>query len=69
MSAHDRTGCCVQGEPTDHLPFSPFLAYVWESFPRAIQEQGQLAFHQRIGATPPGVVPPARYGRSCHHQR
>jgi len=52
MSAHDRLVAALQGEPTDYLPFSPFLAYVWESFPRAIQEQGQLAFHQRIGATP-----------------
>ncbi|MCU0522819.1 MAG: hypothetical protein MUF84_19285, partial [Anaerolineae bacterium] len=52
MSAHDRLTAALRGEPVDFLPFSPFLAYVWESFPRAIQEAGQLAFHERIGATP-----------------
>jgi hypothetical protein len=52
LSAHDRLVAALQGRPVDYLPFSPFLAYVWESFPRAIQEAGQLAFHQRIGATP-----------------
>lgn len=52
LSAHDRLTAALRGEPVDFLPFSPFLAYVWESFPRAIQEAGQLAFHQAIGATP-----------------
>ena len=52
MSAHDRLTAALRGEPVDFLPFSPFLAYVWESFPREVQEAGQLAFHERIGATP-----------------
>jgi hypothetical protein len=52
QSAHDRLVAALSGEPVDYLPFSPFLAYVWESFPRSIQEAGPLAFHHRIGATP-----------------
>ncbi len=52
LSAHDRLVAALTGQPVDYLPFSPFLAYVWESFPRAVQEAGPLAFHQRIGATP-----------------
>jgi hypothetical protein len=52
MTAHDRLVAALQGEPVDYLPFSPFLAYVWESFPQAVQAAGQLAFHHRIGATP-----------------
>ena len=42
----------LHGRPFDHVPFSPFLAYVWESFPREIQEAGKLAFHHLIGADP-----------------
>ena len=52
LSAHDRLVAALAGEPVDHLPFSPFLAYVWESFPKSIRDAGQLAFHHRIGATP-----------------
>ena len=36
----------------DHVPFAPFLAYVWESFPSELQAAGQLAFHHQIGADP-----------------
>jgi len=42
----------LHGRPADHLPFCPFLAYVWEHFPAEIQDKGQLAFHHRIGADP-----------------
>jgi hypothetical protein len=52
MSAHERLVAALSGAPVDYLPFSPFLAYVWESFPQAIQNEGQLAFHHRTGATP-----------------
>ena len=52
MTARERLIAALHGEPVDYLPFSPFLAYVWESFPRAIQEAGQLTFHHRVGATP-----------------
>ena len=40
------------GEPVDRLPFSPFLAYVWESYPRPVRDRGQLAFLREVGADP-----------------
>jgi hypothetical protein len=52
MTSAERLIAALQGDPVDRLPFSPFLAYVWESFPRAVQDAGQLAFHQGIGADP-----------------
>jgi hypothetical protein len=52
MTAKDRLLAALHGEEVDHIPFSPFLAYVWEHFPQSIQDLGQLAFHQRIGADP-----------------
>ncbi len=52
LTARERLIAALTGQPVDHLPFSPFLAYVWESFPKAIRDAGQLVFHQRIGATP-----------------
>ena len=52
MDSKERLAAALAGRPTDHLPFSPFLAYVWEHFPRHIQDAGQLAFHQLIGADP-----------------
>jgi len=52
MTDHERLVAALEGEPVDYLPFSPFLAYVWESFPQAVRDAGQLAFHRHIGATP-----------------
>ncbi|MGC9468238.1 MAG: uroporphyrinogen decarboxylase family protein [Anaerolineae bacterium] len=52
LSSHDRLVAALTRQSVDHLPFSPFLAYVWESFPVHVQQAGQLAFHKRIGATP-----------------
>lgn len=52
MNSHDRIRAALLKQDVDHLPFCPFLAYVWEHYPREIQEQGQLAFHRRIGADP-----------------
>lgn len=52
MTSKERIVAALHGAPVDHLPFSPFLAYVWESFPRAVQEAGQLAFYHAIGADP-----------------
>jgi hypothetical protein len=52
MTAKERLTCALEGRPVDRLPFSPFLAYVWEHFPAAIQERGQLAFLQEVGADP-----------------
>lgn len=52
MTAHERLVAALTGQPVDYLPFSPFLAYVWESFPKALRDEGPLAFHHRVGATP-----------------
>ncbi len=52
MTPKARIIAALEGQPTDHLPFSPFLAYVWEHFPREIQEAGQLAFLREVGGDP-----------------
>jgi hypothetical protein len=52
MNSKERLLAALKGQPVDRTPFSPFLAYVWESFPREIQEAGALAFHKEIGADP-----------------
>ena len=52
MTARERLVSALTGQPVDYLPFSPFLAYVWESFPQEIRDRGQLAFHHEVGATP-----------------
>ncbi len=52
MTSTERLTAALLGQPVDHLPFSPFLAYVWESFPQEVQQPGFRAFHQRIGADP-----------------
>jgi hypothetical protein len=52
MDSRQRIISALHGQPVDHVPFCPFLAYVWEHFPAAVQQAGQLAFHQRIGADP-----------------
>lgn len=52
MNAQVRIIAALRGKPVDHVPFCPFLAYVWEYFPAEVQAAGQLAFHQTIGADP-----------------
>jgi len=52
MSSQERLVAALEGETADRVPFSPFLAYVWESLPQAVQDAGQLAFHHQIGADP-----------------
>jgi hypothetical protein len=52
MNSKERLIAALNGQPVDHVPFSPFLAYVWESFSPEIQKAGQLAFHHAIGADP-----------------
>ena len=61
MTSKERIVAALHNQPVDRIPFSPFLAYVWESFPKEIQDAGQLAFHHAIGADPlwrgaPGAV-------------
>ncbi len=52
MTSKERIVAALAGKPVDHLPFSPFLAYVWEYFQKPIQEAGFLDFHKSIGADP-----------------
>lgn len=52
MTSKERILAALQNKPVDHIPFCPFLAYVWEHFPPEIQNRGQLDFHHRIGADP-----------------
>ena len=52
MTSKERLHAALNGQVVDHLPFAPFLAYVWEHFPKELQDQGQLAFHHQIGADP-----------------
>ena len=67
MTSKERILAALHGKPMDHIPFCPFLAYVWEHFPPEIRDSGQLTFHHRVGADPlwrgapcpVKVVPPA----------
>lgn len=52
MTSRERITAVLTGQPVDRLPFSPFLAYVWEFFPADIRERGMLAFHHLVGADP-----------------
>lgn len=42
----------LKGLETDRTPWSPFLAYYWEALPASVQEKGQLAYLQAMGADP-----------------
>lgn len=50
MTSAERLEAALNGRPVDHLPFAPFLAYLWESLPQSVQSCGQLAFNEAIGA-------------------
>jgi hypothetical protein len=52
MTSRERLAAALLGRRVDRLPFAPFLAYVWESFPADVQARGQLQFHHDIGADP-----------------
>ena len=52
MTSKERITNALEGRDVDHVPFCPFLAYVWENFPLEIQDMGQLAFHHMVGADP-----------------
>ena len=52
MMPKERILACIKGEKTDRLAFSPFLAYWWEAQPKALQNRGQLAFLEEMGADP-----------------
>ena len=52
----------IRGEETDHIPFSPFLAYYFDFLPREVREKGQLEYLKAMGADPllRGLYPPIR---------
>lgn len=52
MTSKERIINALHGRDVDHLPFSPNLAYVWESFPDGIQRLGQSAFLKQTGCDP-----------------
>lgn len=73
MTSYDRIRAALLHQDVDRIPFCPFLAYVWEHYPKEIQERGQLAFHHRIGADPlwRGTPCPAKTidPPQCHTER
>ena len=52
MTARERLINALEGREVDRIPWSPFLAYVWEHFPKDIQDRGQCEFLKEIGADP-----------------
>ena len=42
----------IKGEAVDRVPFCPFLAYYFEALDPKIQERGQLAYLEDMGADP-----------------
>lgn len=52
MTPKARLLAAIRGEETDHIPFSPFLAYYFESLPPSVREKGQLHYLQQLGADP-----------------
>ena len=52
MKSRERLLRALRGEPVDHTPWSPFLAYYWESLPQSVREQGQFEYMKAMGADP-----------------
>lgn len=52
LTSKERIELALQGREVDHVPYCPFLAYIWEHFPEEIRKMGQLKFHQMIGSDP-----------------
>ena len=52
MTSRERITAALEGGDVDRVPWSPFLAYVWENFPPEIQEMGQPEFLRQVGADP-----------------
>jgi len=52
MTSGQRLRAALLGQPVDRIPFSPFLAYVWEHYPQEMQKRGQRKFLNEIGADP-----------------
>lgn len=52
LTSKERIEMALQGKQVDHVPYCPFLAYIWEHFQEEIREMGQLKFQQMIGSDP-----------------
>lgn len=52
MTPKQRLLAAIAGKEVDRVPWSPFLAYYWESLPKEQQDIGQLNFLEDIGADP-----------------
>lgn len=52
MTTSERLRAALANQPTDRVPFAPFLAYVWEHWPESIRAGGQAGFLRSIGADP-----------------
>ena len=50
MTSRDRIINALAGLPVDHVPFCPFLAYVWDFFSEDVRKAGDWAFLESIGA-------------------
>jgi len=52
MTSYERIKAALEGESVDRLPWSPFLAYVWDFFPTSITDLGMPHFLEEVGADP-----------------
>jgi hypothetical protein len=52
MNSKERIIAALNNEPIDRVPWSPFLAYIWEHFPIEIRDAGEAKFYQSVGSDP-----------------
>lgn len=52
MRSRERLLAAIKGQPIDHVPWSPFLAYYWEHLPPEVTKMGQFAYLRQMGADP-----------------
>ncbi|MBN2853816.1 MAG: hypothetical protein JXQ23_13890 [Clostridia bacterium] len=52
MTSKERLLNSIKGMETDHLAWSPFLAYFWDFQPEEVTKKGMLEFYKEIGADP-----------------
>ena len=59
MTPKERLLSAIRGTEVDRLPWSPFLAYYWDSLSDEVKSQGELCYLEKIGADPllRGVYP------------
>ena len=52
MTPKERLLAAIKGEPIDRVPFSPFLAYYFETLDAKTQEKGMLDYLEKMNADP-----------------